>query len=292
MTEHTQTQSNALVVGGRGKTGRRVAQRLQAQGVQTRIGSRTAEPPFDWEDTSTWAPALHGVQLVYLTFYPDLAVPGAADKIGAFSRLARDNGVARLVMLSGRGEPEAQRSERAVRDSFDSATIVRSSWFAQNFSENFLLEPLLAGEVALPVGPVGEPFVDADDIADVAVAALTEVGHAGRLYEMTGPRLWTIAEATAEIARVTRRNIRYVELSIEEYASALDSAQVPPEFVTLLTYLFTEVLDGRNARVADGVSQALGRAPRDYSEYVRATAATGVWNVHRQTPADNVSLTA
>jgi uncharacterized membrane protein len=200
--------------------------------------------------------------------------------------------VRRLALLSGRGEPEAERCEQLVRDSGTEWTLLRASWFCQNFSENYLLDPLLAGEVALPVGHVGEPFVDADDIADVAVAALTEDGHAGRLYELTGPRLWTFAQATAEIARVTRRNIRYVELSIEEDASARDSAQVPPEFVTLLTYLFTEVLDSRNARVADGVSQALGRVPRDYTEYVRDTAATGMWNVHRQTPADNVSLTA
>jgi uncharacterized protein YbjT (DUF2867 family) len=137
---------------------------------------------------------------------------------------------------------------------------------------------LLAGEVALPAGDVAQPFVDADDIADVAVAALTEDRHAGQLYELTGPRLWTFAEAVAEIARVTRRNIRYVRLSIEEYTSALEQARVPSELVSLITYLFKEVLDGRNASIADGIPRAVGRAPRDFSHYVRDTAATGVWN--------------
>ncbi len=88
-------------------------------------------------------------------------------------------------------------------------TILRSSFFSQNFSESFFLEPILGGEVALPAGDVPEPFVDAEDIADVAVAALTEDGHAGELYELTGPRLLTFAEAVGEISRATGRKVRY-----------------------------------------------------------------------------------
>jgi len=289
MTEHTQTQSNALVVGGRGKTGRRVAQRLRDRGVRTRIGSRTAEPPFDWEDTSTWSAALEGVQLVYLTFYPDLAVPGSADKVGDLSRLARDNGVERLVMLSGRGEPEARRSEQAVRDSFDSATIVRSSWFAQNFSESFLLEPVLGGEIALPAGTAAEPFVDADDIAEVAVTALTECGHEGRLYEVTGPRLLTFADAAAEIAKATGREVRYRPITSVQFAAALLDEDVPAEVVDLMVELFEVTLDGRNAYVTDGVREALGREPRDFAEYARETAVSGVWDGHVATNARSTS---
>ena len=288
MTEHTQTVSNALVIGGRGKTGRRVARRLRDRGVRTRIGSRTAEPSFDWEDTSTWSAALDGVQLVYLTFYPDLAVPGSADKVGDFSRLARDAGVDRLVMLSGRGEPEAQRSERAVRDSFDGATIARSSWFAQNFSENFLLDPVLSGEIALPAGTAAEPFVDADDIAEVAVTALTECGHEGRLYELTGPRLLTFTDAAAEIARATGRDVRYRPITSAQFAAALLDEHVPPEVVDLMVELFAVTLDGRNAYVTDGVREALGREPRDFGEYARETAATGVWDEPVTTKAGSV----
>jgi len=192
-----------------------------------------------------------------------------------------------LVLLSGRGEAEAQRCEGIVRGSGAAWTILRSSWFCQNFSENFLLDAVLAGEVGLPVGDVGEPFVDADDLADVAVAALTEDRHDGQLYELTGPRLRTFSEAVAEIARATGRHIRYVQVSPEEYASELVRHELPPEFVSLVMYLFTEVLDGRNARLADGVQRALGRPPRDFSQYVRDTAATGVW-----TPATAPSLPA
>lgn len=287
-----QNNKPTLILGGTGKTGRRVAERLTRRGLPVRIGSRSVEPPFDWENSATWPAALRDVGGVYISYYPDLAAPGAADAILSLTNLAVKSGVPRLVLLSGRGEPEAQRCEQIVRDSGAEWTLVRASWFCQNFSENYLLEPVLAGEVALPVGNVGEPFVDADDIADVAVAALTDDRHVGQLYEVTGPRLWTFAEAIAEIGRVTNRNIRCVQIPMEEYASMLKSAQLPPEFVTLITYLFTDVLDGRNASVADGITRALGRAPRDFSQYAQDTAATGVWNVEQQGRADSTSHAA
>jgi uncharacterized protein YbjT (DUF2867 family) len=266
-----------LVLGGTGKTGRRVVERLTARGLPTRVGSRTGEPPFDWENQATWEGVLQGVESVYVTYYPDLAVPEATASVRSFADLAVENGVRRLVLLSGRGEEEAERAELAVQKSGLEWTIVRCSWFNQNFSENFLLGPILNGEVALPVGDVPEPFVDADDIADVVVAALTNDGHAGKLYELTGPRLLTFAEAVSEIARATGRDILYAPVSAKEYTTMLVEQNVPAEFRTLLTYLFSEVLDGRNASLTDGVRRALGREPKDFAAYVRETAATGVW---------------
>jgi uncharacterized protein YbjT (DUF2867 family) len=267
-----------LVLGGTGKTGRRVVERLMGRGIPVRVGSRSGEPPFDWEDEATWAPALRDVESVYVSYYPDLAVPGAVAAVRSFAELAVESGVRRLVLLSGRGEEEAQRAERAVQEAGAEWTILRSSWFSQNFSESYLLEPVLSGEVALPAGDMPEPFVDAEDIADVAVAALTEDGHGGQLYELTGPRLLTFEEAVGEIAEATGRKIRYVPVSVEQYASMLAEHDVPAEYVWLLTYLFTEVLDGRNAHLTDGVRRALGREPRDFADYARETAATGVWN--------------
>ncbi len=267
-----------LVLGGTGKTGRRVAARLAARGIPTRIGSRAGDPLFDWMDEATWAPVLRDSAAVYLSYYPDIAVPGAVEAIRTFTRLAAASGVLRIVLLSGRGEEEAQRAERVVQDSGIDWTIVRSSWFAQNFSESYLRDPILGGEVTLPVGDVGEPFIDADDLADVAVAALTGDSHAGQVYEVTGPRLLTFADAVAEIARATGREIRFVQVSPDEYAAALAAAGVPAEFVWLLDYLFTTVLDGRNACLTDGVRRALGREPRDFSDYARDAAASGVWD--------------
>jgi uncharacterized protein YbjT (DUF2867 family) len=271
-------QETTLVLGGTGKTGRRVVERLRARGLPVRVGSRSATPPFDWEDAATWAPALRGVGRVYVSFYPDLAVPGAVETVGAFARLAVERGVPRLVLLAGRGEPEAEQAEQAVRDSGAELTILRSTWFMQNFSEDYMLEDVRRGVIALPAGETPEPFVDADDIADVAVAALTEDGHAGALYELTGPRLLTFADAARELARAAGRDVRYVPVPLEEHAAAAAEQGVPGEVVDLLTYLFAEVLDGRNAHLADGVQRALGRAPRDFADYARAAAATGVWD--------------
>jgi uncharacterized protein YbjT (DUF2867 family) len=272
------TQQPTLVLGGTGKTGRRVVQRLEARGIPVRLGTPSATPPFDWTDEATWPAALDGVGSVYVTYYPDLAVPGAAQAVGTFADLAVATGVRRLVLLSGRGEEGARRGEQALQQSGADWTIVRSAFMAQNFNESFFLEPLRAGEVAFPAGEdLAEPFIDADDIADVAVAALTQDGHVGQLYEVTGPRLLGWAQAVAEIAAAAGRPIRYLPVSLEEYAALLIENQVPADYVKMLTDVFTEVLDGRNAHLSDGVQRALGRPPRDFADYARA-AATGVWS--------------
>jgi uncharacterized protein YbjT (DUF2867 family) len=267
-----------LVLGGTGKTGRRVVERLRARGLPVRAGSRSGEPPFDWQDRATWAPVLRDVGAAYLVYYPDLVAPGADATIAAFAELAVSGGVRRLVLLSGRGEEEALRCEQVVRDAAGDLTVLRSSWLSQNFSEDFLLESVLGGEIVLPAADVAEPFVDAGDIADVAVAALTTDGHAGQVYELTGPRLLTFADAAGEISKATGRQITYLPVTPEQFGSVLASSGVPPEHVTMLTEMFTRVLDGRNANLTDGVRRVLGREARDFSEYARTAAATGVWD--------------
>jgi uncharacterized protein YbjT (DUF2867 family) len=182
-----------------------------------------------------------------------------------------------LCTSPGRNESEAEHAAQAVRDTGAEVTTLRSTWFSQNFSESYFLDGLLAGELALPAGTTPEPFVDADDIADVAVAAFTDESHVGHVYELTGPRLLTFADAVGEIAQATGREISYVPVSIEEFAASLDEQGVPGEWIELPVYLFHEVLDGRNAHLADGVQRALGREPKDFADYARDTAATGVW---------------
>jgi uncharacterized protein YbjT (DUF2867 family) len=273
------TNEPILVLGATGKTGRRVVKRLQARGVDVRAGSRSSQPPFDWEDAATWASALEGVSAVYVAYFPDLAVPGAPEAVGALAEQAKRSGVQRVVLLSGRGEEEAQRSEQVVAAAGIDWTVVRCSWFNQNFSEGYMLDPILGGELALPAGDTPEPFVDAEDIADVAVAALTEDGHTGEIYELTGPRLLTFAEAVAEIGRATGRELRYVQVSMDEYAAAAAEMDIPDDVVWLIRYLFSEVLDGRNAMLADGVQRALGREPRDFADFAREAAASGAFDV-------------
>jgi uncharacterized protein YbjT (DUF2867 family) len=270
-----QTQ-RTLVLGATGKTGRRIIDRLRARDLPVRVGSRAADPPFDWEDRATWAPALRGATSAYVSFYPDLAVPGAPETMGAFAEQAVAGGTRRLVLVSGRGEKEAQRAEQALQSSGAEWTVVRCSWFMQNFNESYFAEPVAGGELALPAGNLADPFVDADDIADVAVAALTEEGHAGQVYELTGPRALTFAQAVEEIGQASSRKVRYVPIPMEAFTSALAEQHVPPDVVGLLRYLFSEVL-GRNEHVSDGVQRALGRQPRDFTDYARDAAATGVW---------------
>jgi uncharacterized protein YbjT (DUF2867 family) len=267
-----------LVLGATGKTGRRVVERLGARGLPTRVGSRSGSPPFDWEIRSTWEPALEGVSAVYLTYYPDLAMPGAVEATRAFAELAVRKGVRRVALLSGRGEPEAERAEGAVRDTGADLTILRSTWFMQNFSEDYMLEHVLSGEIRLPGGDVPTPFLDIDDVADIAVEALTDDRHVGRLYELTGTRSLTFAQVAAEIGEAAGRQIRYVPVSLGEHAAEAAAHGAAPEIVELLTYLFSEVVDGRNSDTTEGVKQALGREPGDFADYARRTAATGLWN--------------
>jgi uncharacterized protein YbjT (DUF2867 family) len=272
------TTAPILIIGGAGKTGGRVNALLQQRGIATLPVSRSTTPSFDWSKPAGWATALNGVSKAYVTFQPDLAVNGAAEAIAALSDQANEMGVKHIVLLSGRGEPGAQRAEAALQASGVAWTCVRASWFNQNFSEGYLLDGVLAGEIALPAGAVREPFIDADDIADVVVAALTDECHANRLYEVTGPRAMTFADAVAEIAAGVGRPIRYTQITPEDFVITM-RAYAPEDIVQLMNELFTVVLDGRNTDVRSGAFEALGRHARDFSEYVRRTAATGVWNV-------------
>ena len=266
-----------LVVGGTGKTGRRVVARLRARGMPVRAAARGTRPSFDWTDQSTWDAVLEGGAAVYLTYAPDLAVPGAREHIQAFAEQAVAAGVRRLVLLSGRGEAEAEACEGIVQAAGVDWTVIRASWFAQNFSEGAFADMVLDGTIALPAGDVPEPFVDADDIAEVAVAALTEDGHAGQIYEVTGPRLLTFAELAEEISRASGREVRFVPVSMEAFRAAVAGSGAPVELNWLLQYLFETVLDGRNAHLGDGVQRALSRAPVDFADYARRVAAEGAW---------------
>lgn len=266
-----------LILGGKGKTGRRVAERLGHRGRSVRIASRSTAPRFDWNDPETWDGVLDGVGAVYITYQPDLAVPGAVEAVARFTELALAKGVRRQVLLSGRGEEEAQRAEKVFQESGADWTIVRAGWFAQNFSENFLMDGVLAGEVVLPPIAAREPFVDADDIADVVVASLTDARHIGQLYEVTGPRLMSFADAVGEIAAACGRDIRLIEVPVEAYERALVDLDLPRDYVDLILYLLTTITDGRNEHLNDGIQRALGREPKDFADYAREVAATDAW---------------
>lgn len=272
-----QNPGPTLVLCANGTTGSRVTSRLAARGVPVRHGSRRGDPPFDWTDERTWPAVVEGVAAAYVVYHPDLVTPEALDRVRTFAALAASSGVERLVLLSGRGEKAAQQAEEAVMAVGTAWTVVRSAFFAQNFSEKGFEDLVRSGTVSLPAPATGEPFVDADDVADVAVAALTGDGHAGQVYEVTGPRLLRFDEAVAAIAVATGRPVDYRRVGADEFVAMLVGQGLPEEEAHVFAEIFGTVLDGRNAHLTDGVQRALGRPPRDFADYAAATAATGVW---------------
>ncbi len=271
-------QPPILVIGKNGKTGTRVNQRLQALGYATRPVSRSTTPSFDWENSATWRSAIEGTRAAYVSYQPDLAVPNAEPAVKEFVRVAADAGLEHIVLLSGRGEEGARRAEEVLKNSGLSWNIVRASWFAQNFSESFMLEGILAGELVLPAGDIVEPFIDVDDIADVAVAALTEPGHRNKLFEVTGPRALTFAQCINEISEAIGHPVKYTRIPVDAYINVLNEQGVPKDLQWLLRELFTVVFDGRNCNVMSGVEEALGRPATDFKTYIQKTIESGVWN--------------
>ena len=270
-------QTPVLIIGKNGKTGARVNQRLQSMGYATQPVSRSTNPTFDWDNPATWRPAIEGTCAAYVTYQPDLAVPNAEATIKAFVQVAAEAGLKHIVLLSGRGEEGAQRAEEVLQASGISWNIVRASWFAQNFSESFMLDGILAGELVLPAGDTVEPFVDVDDIADVVVAAFTKPELRNKLFEVTGPRALTFAQCIEEISAALDRPIKYTSVPVDQYIDVLRQQGAPEDLLWLLHELFTVVFDGRNSNVMSGVEEALGRPSTDFNNYVQKTTESGVW---------------
>ena len=277
-TNTTSSNELVLVLGATGKTGRRIVSSLENLGVPVRLGSRSASPSFDWNNSATWDECLEGVTKIYINYAPDPAMPGATDAISELARRARAAEVKHLVLLSGRGEEEAQASEAIIQASGIDWTIVRASWFNQNFSEGAFVDMVQAGQITLPDVSTPEPFVDVDDIAEVAVVALTQPGHAGELYEVTGPRMLTLADIAEELSNATDQIIKYTPVPHDAFVQSVAESGAPQDVLWMLDYLFATVLDGRNAYITDGVQRALGREPKDFADYARDVASTGLWN--------------
>lgn len=273
-----------LVTGATGKSGRRVVSQLRARGLPVRAASRDGEHHFDWTDPGTWDAALAGARAVYLVQLDGTKL------VRPFVERAARAGVRRVVLASGRGidDPDYAKdsggildglvdSEAAVRQSGLEWTISRPGWFAQNFSEGFFSDAVRAGELRLPAGDGAASFVDAEDIAAVVVAALTEDGHDGQIYELSGPRALTLAEAAATISAATGRDLRYVPLSVEEYVAELVAQGLPRADAEAFADVVEPLRKGTDAYLSDGVRRALGRPPRTFAEFAKATAAEGGW---------------
>lgn len=268
-----------LLIGGHGKTGRRVAARLDRLGRATRVASRTTPLPFDWDRPETWPAALEGVRTAYVTYQPDLSIPAAAVAIETFADTAVECGVERLVLLSGRGEDGARRCEDIVLARLPRSTVLTCAWFAQNFSEGMLRDVVLSGTIALPVDPdMSEPFLDADDIADAAVAALLDEAYAGLRFELTGPESLTFGEIAETLTAASGQPVHFLPVTRTDFVAGAVAGGVPVGDAEMLASLFADVLDGRNVATANGVQQMLGRPATPFEVFAHAAAAAGAWD--------------
>lgn len=270
---------NILIIGGTGKTGRRVAKNLKEVGHNIRVVGRNTTPAFDWENPETYDAALKDMDRAYIVYYPDLAVPGSRNAITTLTKKALEAGLEKVVLLSGKGETEAEACEDIVANSGLNYTLVRASWFNQNFSEGAFLDFVLDGVVALPMPKAEIPFVDADDIADVVSKVLVDDSYNGQIITVTGPQKRTFKEVVAIMAEASHKQIQFVPISIDEFKEGMRKAGLPDSYVWLFGYLFKEVLGNPdNQEVSNDVAKVLGRPAKDFETYARETAATGIWN--------------
>lgn len=275
-----------LIIGKNAKTGHRVNTLLKQAGYQTRAVSRGTSPAFDWDDPSNWVDVMLGCDAAYVCFQPDLAVPASKQAIQQLITAAKQAGIEHIVLLSGRGEQGAQNAEELLVASGLRWNVVRASWFAQNFSEGFLIEGILNQTIALPAGDIPEPFIDVDDIAEVAVACITQASLSNQVFEVTGPELLTFKQCVAKISQALARPINYVPITCEEFIEGLKSQGLPNDVLWLMNELFSVVMDGRNSYVSHGVEHALGRPATSFDDYVTKSIASGVWLL----PAESKSL--
>ncbi len=278
------TTTPILILGGKGKTGRRVVAQLEANGTPVRPASRSSEQRFDWNDEGTWSGATAGIDTAYLA--PPVGPTGLA-QAGKFIKQAAAEGLRRVVLLSGRGVGSPDREfavyesslelEYAVKESGADWTIVRPAWFMQNFSEDFLHDYVMAGEIRLSAGTGSEAWIDTNDVGDVMAAVILDEAHTGETYSLSGPRTLTMADVAAELSTATGRPIQYVDLEPEQHVAELTEF-LTREDAESVRDLFAVIRNHRSEYVSDGVEQVLGRAPRDFSDWAQNVAQSGVWS--------------
>jgi uncharacterized protein YbjT (DUF2867 family) len=266
--------SHTLILGGTGKTGRRIVERLAALGVDAVAGSRHPQPGlpsilFDWDDTTTHV--LDDVDTLYL-MPPALRV----DHVGIVTAfIEQAASVRRVVFLSARGvdvaPPNPLRAiETMLQDSGLAWSVLRPTWFNQNFTEGVFAGGIADGVIVAPTGDGAVPSIDADDIADVAVALLTRPKLDGAAYDISGPTALSFAEMAAHISSASGRVVRHVELDRQAWEDGATGAGLPGDYAVLLGTIFDVIRNGWDAHISDGVEQVLGRAPRSFGDWANA----------------------
>jgi len=266
-----------IITAPHSKTGKRVVNLFNKAGLAYRGASRTSEVPFDWTQPETWIDTLHSANAIYIVLPPDLAFSGLPEILKRFLKFCSAKRLKKIVLLSGRGEEEALKCEQLTLSCGIPATVVRASWFSQNFSEGMFQEEIQKGEIVVPVKEVKEPFVDAEDIAEVVFRALTETGHANKVYELTGPELLSFEDVAHRFSQQLGKPVKASYVPIDEYLAMLHQANIPIEEIEVIKFLYMELLDGRNERLAFGVEEALGRKSASITQFIDRHKTTDLW---------------
>ncbi|MGW7062212.1 NAD(P)H-binding protein [Streptomyces sp. NPDC054904] len=264
----------ALVIGATGTTGSRTAAQLIAAGRRVRAASRRATPlpdtepvRFDWYDPDSHGPALAGTDRLYLV--PPVGDPDPAAVMLPFLRQARAAGVRRAVLLSSSaipgGGPAVGEVHQALPGLFAEWAVLRPSWFMQNFTGAHAHADSIRedGVILTAAGRGRVGFVDADDIAAVAVRALTDDRAPNTDLDLTGPRALGHDEIAAVLTDVTGRPVVHRHLTHDAMVERLAEA-IPREFALMLAGMDRAIAEGAEDRTTDTVRRLTGRPPSDF----------------------------
>jgi uncharacterized protein YbjT (DUF2867 family) len=270
-------QATALILGGSGRTGSRVARNLAQRGIGTRTAARHgADIRFDWDDPAAHANALSGVDRVYLVT-PVLRV-SYADQVAAFLDLAETAGVRHVTFLSTYNADRAPHgidiaaveANLAARQAI-THSVLRPAWVMQNFTDDHL--PVVDGVITAPSGGGAEAFVDADDIAAVGAETLLHPGvHAGARYTLTGPQALTFDAVAAIIAAAAGRPVSYNDIDQEAWISGALTVGVPADYAVMLRWLTGAIIAGNGSVPADDIEKVTGRPPVTFRAFAERNA--------------------
>jgi ergot alkaloid biosynthesis protein len=271
-----------LVTGGTGKTGRRLVSELRGKGVECRVASRGAtvaegERPFDWTLPESWDGALEGVSTAYLV--APSAVGEPAPVMIDFLRRAQKRGVSRFVLLSAAplpaGGPAMGQVHLWLKENAAEWTVLRPSWFMQNFSEGQHLASIQDEDGIYSATEDGRvPFVSADDIATAAMAVLTSEDPFNSDFILTGDRPLSYDEVAERIGMAVGRRISHRRLSSDELAARYRLLGLPPVYAEKLAAMDRAIAEGAEDRTTDSVKFLLGRPPISFDDFVEASAAS------------------
>ncbi|QSB06066.1 NmrA family NAD(P)-binding protein [Natronoglycomyces albus] len=271
-----QRSPHVLVLTGTGKTGRRTVSALRQRGIEPRLGSRRNDPAFDWHQPQTWGPALEGIDTVFV------AIPDEHIEVEEFIDHATRCGVRKLVGLAGRRQhllPKAPSSLLAahVKASGLPWTMLEANNFNENFSEGIYRDEVLEGTIYATVGDTPEPFIALEDLGEVAAAVLSQPGHEGITYELSGPEAISFAQVAQILQSEIGSPVTYVDVDPQTYHAAVLAAGESEELADFLNDMYEVMRKGLISDVADGVGRVLDREAVTFADWARRAAKSGAW---------------